>query len=862
LRDGPGLFPLRGSRAVVTILPGSCNAPEASVQSVPVSQAGAYVAVDVTLLVQGWITAPGTNDGMALTAATGAATDIQFDSKENDQTGHAPSLEIMLVSGGAGVPGPVGAAGPAGSAGASGSPGAAGSAGLPGPRGLSGANGLSGPAGAQGSAGPQGFGGLQGSAGLAGPKGAVGPVGPGGLAGGIGPAGSPGLVYRGDYASVTNYSLGDVVLWQGASYASLFAGNYGNTPGFVASAWGVLTAQGPLGVAGPQGSSGLSGPQGVPGFVGPAGGQGLQGVAGPAGPVGTQGLTGASGFIGDRGPQGLQGIAGQAGAQGISGVEGAQGLSGPAGQQGLAGPVGLIFRGPYASIVNYGLGDGVLYGGAGYVSLVTGNHGNSPDLSPLQWTEFASGGAGPAGAAGAIGPIGGNGVAGLNGAVGPAGPAGAVGPQGPPVANYTGNYASTGNYALNDAVEYGGSTYISLMGANHGNAPDQSPSWWALLVARGEAGPVGIAGAVGAVGPAGGAGLTGPAGPQGAPIQFTGYWAVARQYGVGDTTALSGSSYIALAANLGRQPDLSPQYWGVLAQAGVGSAGAMGPAGPQGGMGYPGPAGVAGSAGPTGAAGPVGVAGTAGAAGPLGPAGVQGAMGIAGLAYRGGYLSSTNYGLNDTVAYQGSSFISLAASNAGQTPGLSPAFWGVLAAQGTPGTVGARFRGTWGAGVPYQGSDAVAFGGSTYLAQAANSGQEPDLDPSTWAVMAVAGVAGVAGPSGPSGAAASVSVGVVSTGSAGSLASVTNTGTTSSAVLNFVIPQGVAGTGGAGGGGSGSSSGALPVSAFHAVSFSLSFYSMSGATASATETANVLTWIPNACTATTLEIYSQQANAI
>ncbi len=34
-----------------------------------VGQAGAYVTVDVTALVQGWITAPATNFGLALTAA-------------------------------------------------------------------------------------------------------------------------------------------------------------------------------------------------------------------------------------------------------------------------------------------------------------------------------------------------------------------------------------------------------------------------------------------------------------------------------------------------------------------------------------------------------------------------------------------------------------------------------------------------------------------------------------------------------------------------------------------------------------------------------------------------------------------------
>src|ERR1700761_8482040 len=82
-----------------------------AVQVVSVSQAGAYVAVDVTAMVQGWITAPATNHGVALTAGTAV---VQFDSKENDLTGHAAVLDVALASGGGsgGTVGPVGPQGP------------------------------------------------------------------------------------------------------------------------------------------------------------------------------------------------------------------------------------------------------------------------------------------------------------------------------------------------------------------------------------------------------------------------------------------------------------------------------------------------------------------------------------------------------------------------------------------------------------------------------------------------------------------------------------------------------------------------------------------------------------------------------
>ncbi len=85
---------------------------ESAAQVVSVSQAGAYVAVDVTALVQGWITAPATNNGLALTAGTAV---VQFDSKENDLTGHAAVLDVALASvGRAGPAGATGSVGPAG----------------------------------------------------------------------------------------------------------------------------------------------------------------------------------------------------------------------------------------------------------------------------------------------------------------------------------------------------------------------------------------------------------------------------------------------------------------------------------------------------------------------------------------------------------------------------------------------------------------------------------------------------------------------------------------------------------------------------------------------------------------------------
>jgi len=100
------------------------------------------VTFDVTAAVQGWVGAPGTNFGLALVASGGAV--VQFDSKENDETSHAPELEIALVGSGAGVVGPVGPAGVAGAQGLQGEVGATGAVGPAGLQGLMGPQGVPG----------------------------------------------------------------------------------------------------------------------------------------------------------------------------------------------------------------------------------------------------------------------------------------------------------------------------------------------------------------------------------------------------------------------------------------------------------------------------------------------------------------------------------------------------------------------------------------------------------------------------------------------------------------------------------------------------------------------------------------------
>ena len=68
-------------------------------------------------------------------------------------------------------------------------------------------------------------------------------------------------------------------------------------------------------------------------------------------------------------------------------------------------------------------------------------------------------------------------------------------------------------------------------------------------------------------------------------------------------------------------------------------------------------------------------------------------------------------------------------------------------------------------------------------------------------------------------------------------------------MLNFAIPQGSAG-------------GNSVLSMYHTVSFSTIYYSVTNPAASASESPAVLTWVAAACAATTLSVFSQQANTI
>ena len=243
-------------------------APNPLISGWQITNAGNFAAVDVTSLVQSWVTTPALNLGIALTPGV-ATLNVSFDSKESTTTSHGPQLEIELVNQGpAGPQGPQGLTGPTGPQG---------------PEGLTGAAGPQGPVGATGPAGPTG------PTGAPGPQGATGSVGP------------KGLNWKGAWNNSIQYAVDDAVSINGSSYVALVANTNVQPP---AAAWNVLSQKGDTGLTGAEGPQGPAGATGAAGPVGPAGPQGPTGANGAAGPPGPTGETGA---VGPQGPQGPQG---------------------------------------------------------------------------------------------------------------------------------------------------------------------------------------------------------------------------------------------------------------------------------------------------------------------------------------------------------------------------------------------------------------------------------------------------------------------------------------------------------------------------------------------------------------------------
>lgn len=275
-------------------------------------------------------------------------------------------------------------------------------------------------------------------------------------------------------------------------------------------------------------------------------------------------------------------------------------------------------------------------------------------------------------------------------------------------------------------------------------------------------------------------------------FSWQGAWSASETYAIGDGVERNGRGYIAVAPSTNQDPATAGAYWDMFADRGeTGDDGPQGPTGPQGEVGPTGPAGPQGPAGPTGATGPTG---------PTGPAG---------LTFRGAYSGVTGYVTNDIVTYQGSAYRRKSTDSgvAGHLP-TDTTRWDILASKGDTGATGAagpqgeigpqgpqgnvgpqgpigltgpegpegdvgpqgptgpegdvgpqgpaggstNWTGAWSAATAYDADnyDAVEHEGSSYVAIADNTNQEPP-NPTYWQLLAERGDVGPEGPAGPTG---------------------------------------------------------------------------------------------------------------
>jgi hypothetical protein len=155
------------------------------------------------------------------------------------------------------------------------------------------------------------------------------------------------------------------------------------------------------------------------------------------------------------------------------------------------------------------------------------------------------------------------------------------------------------------------------------------------------------------------------------------------------------------------------------------------------------------------------------------------------VTFQGAWSNSATYAQNAAVSYNGSSYISLIASNTGNEPDTSTSQWSVLAqpgatgptgatgaagppgpvgpqgdtgatgpqgAQGDPGPSGMTFQGVWSNSHAYALNDVVYYNGTSYInLYSVNTGQEPDISPVTWAPLALRGPTGPTGATGAQG---------------------------------------------------------------------------------------------------------------
>ena len=211
-------------------------------------------------------------------------------------------------------------------------------------------------------------------------------------------------------------------------------------------------------------------------------------------------------------------------------------------------------------------------------------------------------------------------------------------------------------------------------------------------------------------------------------MTWAGEWSSSTNYVANQVVYYEGSAYVCIQGNTNLRPDQNTTQWTLMVQKGdtgatgaTGAAGETGPRGLQGERGLQGPQGLSGTNGPTGATGPQGPQGD------TGPAGPQGA---------GGPAATVTVG-SVTTGVAGSG---VSVTNSGSS---SQAVFDFTIPRGDTGPSGdITWRGGWDASTAYGTNESVYYNGSSYIAIAASTNVRPDTDTTKWNIMAQAGAEG------------------------------------------------------------------------------------------------------------------------
>ena len=165
----------------------------------------------------------------------------------------------------------------------------------------------------------------------------------------------------------------------------------------------------------------------------------------------------------------------------------------------------------------------------------------------------------------------------------------------------------------------------------------------------------GTSGTSGSSGTAGSSGTSGTSGSSGSGFTYNGVWDNSTNYNVNDVVLYNGQTYVAIQANVNKQPSVQPAFWQVFSAAGSsGTSGTSGSSGTGGSDGSSGSSGTSGSSGADGLVGSNGTSGTSGSSGIDGTSGSSGTDGSSGTSGAVDYTGLITTGSVSSIGVTGS----------------------------------------------------------------------------------------------------------------------------------------------------------------------------------------------------------------